>query len=125
VASRNRFELYSLLLDAAALEEVGAQPFGSGGDPARDLLQSAKEAGLEMRPFPFTAVGYVVHLGRGTLAAVAEAGETGNPLYAWATEHHEPHLGGIDRAHRWHQEILARFRADVGPGLDLVAALRR
>jgi hypothetical protein len=63
-----------------------------------------------MKSFPFTAGGYIVHLGRGTLAAVAEEGDTNNPLCSWATEHREPHFGGVDRG----AELIARCSSGSG-----------
>jgi glycosyltransferase involved in cell wall biosynthesis len=118
-----RFELHSLLLDARAIAAAGTSPFNDDGDPAWGLLQSAEQAGLETASFPFTADGYLIHLGRGSLAAVAAAGKTDNPLYSWAIEHHEPHFGGIEKAQQRHQRVLEQFRAEVGPDLDLAGAL--
>lgn len=122
---QDRFELYSLIVDHRALAVAGPSPFSDDGDPSWDLLQSVNAAGLGMVSFPFTRSGYLVHLGRGTLAAVAAAGETDNPRYEWATEHHEPHYGGVAEAEAAHCRVVGEFRSEVGPDLDIVNALRR
>lgn len=119
-----RLELYSLVLDARALAAAGASPFNDDGDPAWDLLQAVGHAGLDMASFPFTADGYLVHLGRGSLAAVVSAGDTKHPLYSWAVDHYEPHFGGFADAQQRHRRVMKQFRTEVGPDLDLVGALR-
>ena len=73
----------------------------------------SRAAGLVTRPFGFTADGYVIHRGRGSLAAVAANEESTNPLYAWALDHHEPHLGNVPGASEKYRELVAAFR-DVG-----------
>ncbi len=71
----SRFGLYSLLMDPAQVWRQEAGPFTDGGDPSFDLLTSAARLGVRMAAFPFTAAGYVIHRGRGSLAAVFAAGE--------------------------------------------------
>ncbi len=90
-----RFGLYSLLLDPAQVWRPATGPFTDGGDPSSELLSSAARSGLRLAGFPFTAEGYVIHRGRGSLAAVFAAADRSHPLYDWAAGHHDPHFGGI------------------------------
>jgi glycosyltransferase involved in cell wall biosynthesis len=122
---RARHELYSLVVARSALGHPGVAGFEDGGDPAWSLLVSAEREGLPLATFPFTAGGYVVHVGRASLAAVVAADERAHPLYAWALDHHDPHFGGVDGARERHAALVAQFRAEVGPDLDLAAALHR
>ena len=115
--------LHSLLLRPARVWRPPLTPFSAGGNPIHDLLMAAKAAGLVTRAFGFTADGYVIHRGRGSLAAVAANEERTNPLYTWAREHHEPHFGAVPGAEERYGELLAAFRSDVGTvtGRSLVA----
>src|ERR1035441_7001240 len=92
------FGLYSLLLDPAQVWRPGIGPF--------------------------TAGGHVIHRGRGSLAAVFEAGDRSHPLYDWATGHHDPHFGGIPGADQRYQALLRAFRTETGTltGPSLAAA---
>ena len=119
-----RFELYSLLLRTEIFDGM-TEPFADDGDPAWHLLSRAESTGLTTGTFPFTEDGYLVHVGRGSLAAVAAGGDIDNPLYEWAVEHHEPHYGGVREAAQRHRQVLERFRQEVGPDLDLSQALAR
>lgn len=121
---RARLELYSLLVSRAALDHAEVAGFTDGGDPAWEMLASAERAGLHVESFPFSAGGYVVHLGRASLAAVVEGDDRSNPLYEWALDHHEPHFGGVDGAPDRYAAIVEQFEREVGPALDIVAALR-
>jgi hypothetical protein len=116
--------LYSLLLDPAQVWRPGIGPFTDGGDPSFDLLSSAARSGLRLAAFPFTAGGHVIHRGRGSLAAVFEAGDRSHPLYDWATGHHDPHFGGIPGADQRYQALLRAFRTETGTltGTSLAAA---
>jgi glycosyltransferase involved in cell wall biosynthesis len=122
---RSRLELYSLLVSRAALDLRTVSAFSDGGDPAWDMLESAERAGLSVTSFPFTADGYIVHLGRASLAAVVELDDQTNPLFEWALDHHEPHFGAVDGARDRHATITQQFEREVGPNLDLAAPLRR
>jgi glycosyltransferase involved in cell wall biosynthesis len=122
-----QFGLYSLILDPAQVWRTGIRPFTDGGDPAFGLLTSAAGLGLAATAFPFTAGGYVIHRGRGSLAAVFAAGNRSHPLYQWAAGHHEPHFGEVPGADRRYELLLRTFRAETGPltGLSLASACRR
>ena len=114
---RERFELYSLVLDCRTLCE-GARPgFGTGGDPSIDLLDALHAEGVLSMAFPFTRDGHVIHRGRGSLAGVAERAEVDHPLYEWAQGHHDPHFGGVDGAAQRYESLVADFRREVGSDL--------
>lgn len=119
--------LYSLLIRPSRVWRPALTPFSSGGNPSHDMLMSAKAAGLVAKPFPFTADGYVIHRGRGSLAAVAASEERTNPLYSWACDHHEPHFGAVPGAEERYRKLVAAFRSDVGTvsGSSLVASCLR
>lgn len=102
-----RFGTYSLLVDPAQIWRPELPAFDAGGDPACALLDSVRQLGLATVAFPFTENGYLIHRGRGSLAAVVAADGRDHPLFDWATRHHEPHYGGVpgadardDRLHR-------------------------
>jgi hypothetical protein len=110
----HRFLACSLLIDPARVWRDGIEPFADGGDPAFDLLESAVVAGETLAEFPFVRDRYVIHRGRSSLTAVWESGDTTHPDYEWTLEHHEPHFGLVDGAAADHEELLSRFRAEVG-----------
>ena len=124
---RDRFGLYSLLIDLTQVLGPDVAVFEDGGDPAFALLTSAERAGLQMAAFPFTAEGFVIHLGRASLAAVAARDDRDHPLHGWAIDHHEPHFGGIPGASERHAALLSQFRTQVGTPLPahFVSALTR
>jgi hypothetical protein len=119
-----RFGVHSLLVDPAQVWRPGIGPFTDGGDPAFDLLSSAARSGLRMAAFPFTAEGYVIHRGRGSLAAVFAAEDRSHPLYDWAAGHHDPHFGEVPGADQRYKALLQAFREDTGTltGTSLAAA---
>jgi hypothetical protein len=121
---RERCELYSLIIRRSALDRHDVGGFTEGGDPSWDMLTSAERAGLTVGSFPFTADGFVVHLGRASLAAVVATGDTSNPLFRWATHHRDPHFGGVEGARERHATVVSRFISEVGPGLDLEVLAR-
>lgn len=118
----NRFLAYSLLIDPARVWRDGIEPFADGGDPAFDLLQSAKAQGETLTAFPFVRDRYVIHRGRSSLSAVWESGDTEHPSYYWARDHHSPHFGLVEGAAAEHDELMSTFRTEVGP-LDRQAAV--
>jgi hypothetical protein len=122
---QHRFGAHCLLLDAAQVWRPDVSEFTDGGDPSLALLRSAGEAGLVLSDFPFLAEGYLIHRGRGTLDRVAAADESSNQFYDWAKDHREAHFGQIPGAAQRYQELLTRFRTEVGDLSDssLVSAL--
>lgn len=121
-----RFGLYSLLMDPVPVWQQQTGPFTDGGDPSFDLLSSAARLGMGMAAFPFTAVGHVIHRGRGSLASVYTARDRAHPLYGWAADHHDPHFGDVPGADRRYEALLQTFRDETGPltGTSLTAACR-
>jgi hypothetical protein len=114
-------------MDPAVIWQQQVGLFTGDGDPSFDLLASAARLGIPMAPFPFTAAGYVIHRGRGSLAAVYAAGDRSHPLYEWATDHHAPHFAGVPGAAQRYHALLHEFREETGPltGTTLAAACRR
>jgi hypothetical protein len=82
--------------------------------------------GLRVAAYPFTADGYVIHRGRGSLAAVLAAGDVSHPLYQWAAAHHDPHFGDVPGADQRYEGLLPSFREATGPltGTSLASACR-
>jgi glycosyltransferase involved in cell wall biosynthesis len=111
----DRFLAYSLLIDPVRVWRDGIEPFVDGGDPAYELLQSARAQGEALCEFPFARDGYVIHRGRSSLSAVWESGDTAHPSHYWARDHHEPHFALVEGAAARHDELLRAFRAEVGP----------
>jgi glycosyltransferase involved in cell wall biosynthesis len=119
------FLAYSLLIDPVRVWRDGIEPFADGGDPAGELLRSAKAQGETQCEFPFARQGYVIHRGRSSLSAVWRSGDTAHPSYDWARDHHEPHFALVGGAAARHDELMRAFRAEAGPLDDqkAVAAL--
>jgi glycosyltransferase involved in cell wall biosynthesis len=118
---------YSLLIDPARAWRLEIGPLGEGGDPVGDFEQSCRRFGVPIATFPFTAGGFVVHLGRGTLAGVYERGETSNAFFDWAADHHEPHFQEVQEAPMRYAALLEEFDAVVGdmqPERVVAACLR-
>ncbi len=103
----------SLLFEPARIWRRGFSPFEEHGVPALALQRSMIRRGVPRLDFPFRRAGHVVHLGHGTLRAVAEAGERSNRYFDWAREHRDPHFG--DTRGAWlYEEFLEAFRAEAG-----------
>lgn len=125
--NRGTFGLHSLLIDPAQVWRDPIELFEEHGEPSKHLQQSAIAAGLTMTPFPFTADRHIVHLGRGTLARVARAGERGNRYFDWAADHHTPHYAeepGGDLAYADVHDAFQRDVQDFQPE-TIAAAIRR
>ncbi|HRW08870.1 MAG TPA: glycosyltransferase [Caldilineaceae bacterium] len=120
---RDRFSGFSLLLDPAQAwrAKIGAIP--DDGDPIGEFEQACRARGVTGLSFPFTKEGYLIHLGRSTLAAVRQRAETENPLYTWALDHHDPHFQQVPEAHSRHAELISEFNEQV-PTLDAAALIR-
>ncbi|MEZ4863673.1 MAG: hypothetical protein R3C14_20295 [Caldilineaceae bacterium] len=52
-------------------------------------------------------------MGRNTLAAVRQRGETANPLYEWALDHHEPHFQEVRVAQSRYAALVSEFNEQV------------
>jgi hypothetical protein len=126
---RELLPLNCLLLDPALVWRPRLAPFLDRGDPSEALQRSVRRAGLPLATFPFRHHSYVLHLGRGTLQALARKQDAGHPLHAWALEHQDHHFGGHPYGRQLHADFLALYAAEVAPGEarieSLVAACRR
>jgi glycosyltransferase involved in cell wall biosynthesis len=109
--------LHSLLLDPQQVWRAPITPFQEHGSPSDALQHSAAAAGVKAAEFPFTRDGYAVHLGRGTLRAIAEADDRANRYYNWARDHREPHFMEQHDAPARYSELLRRFTTDIGDNL--------
>ena len=115
------FLAYSLLIDPVRVWRDGIEPFADGGDPAGDLLTSARARGATLAEFSFARDRYLIHRGRSSLFSVWESGDTTHPSYDWALDHHDPHFALIEGAATRHDELMRAFRAEVGPLDDRAA----
>src|SRR5437867_4848465 len=118
---------YSLLIDPARAWQPEIGPFGEGGDPVGDFEQSCRRVQVPIATFPFTANGFIVPLGRGTLAGVYERREVSNVFFGWAKGRHEPHFQQVSEAQARYSALLEEFDEavrDLGPE-QLVSACRR
>jgi hypothetical protein len=70
--------------------------------------------GLRLAEFPFVEDGYLLHLGRGTLRAVADAGDTSHRYYDWAVDHRDYHFAGRTNGPHLHRAFSKLFDAEVG-----------
>jgi len=120
---QERFCGFSLLLDPAWCwrAEIGA--FEDGGDPVGDFEQSCRTNGVPAQSFPFAKEGYVIHLGRSTLAGVRKRNETAHPLFGWAQSHHKPHFEQVSGAQGRYGALVKQFHHEV-PGLSADALVR-
>ena len=119
--------LHCLLIDPRQVWRAPVAAFEEHGSPSDALQRSAAAAGIAAARFPFTRDGYAVHLGRGTLRAIAEASDRDNRYYQWAREHHEPHFMEQGDAPARYSELLRHFTAEVGEltAESIVAACAR
>jgi glycosyltransferase involved in cell wall biosynthesis len=118
---------YALLIDPARAWQPEIGPFVEGGDPVGDFEQSCRRVQIPIATFPFTATGFIVHLGRGTLAGLYERREVSNAFFDWAKAHHEPHFQQVSGAQARYSALLEEFDEavrDLGPE-QLVSACRR
>ncbi len=118
-----RFSGFSLLLDPAQVWNAEIGPIPDGGDPIGEFEKACRAHGVPGLAFPFTKEGYLIHLGRSTLAAVRQRAETENPLYEWALDHHEPHFQEVSDAQSRHAALVSEFNEQV-PTLDADALIR-
>ena len=110
----HRFAGYSFLLDPAQVWQPTIGVIPDGGDPIGDFGQACHAHGTPMLSFPFTQEGYLIHRGRSTLATVRQRGESANPLYEWARDHHEPHFQEVAGARERYAALIDEFNQQVG-----------
>ena len=108
------FGLHSLLVDPAQVWRREVQPFEEHGQPSEALQQSCISANLKMVSFNFTKDDYVIHIGRGTLASVANRGDSGNTYFDWAIDgHSEPHFAEEANAAANYERFVNEFESAV------------
>jgi glycosyltransferase involved in cell wall biosynthesis len=111
----------SLLLDPVRVWRAPIPPFAEDGAPATALQIGVDCEGLRLVPFPFVEDGYLLHLGRGTLREIADAGDSSNRYYDWSVGHRDHHFAGRPDGARLYRDFCERFDAEVGeldpPGL--------
>ena len=105
---------FSLILDPVQIWQPSIPPFLEGGSPSIGMQVAADADGLRLVSFPFVERGYLIHLGRGTLRAVAESRDTTNRYYAWAAGHNEPYYMGQEGAASAYQRFCEVFDEEVG-----------
>jgi hypothetical protein len=105
---------FSLILDPVQIWQPSIPPFLDDGAPASGMQVVADADGLRLVSFPFVERGYLIHLGRGTLRAIAESGDTANRFYAWAAAHNEPYYMGQEGAVSRYQRFCEVFDEEVG-----------
>ena len=105
---------FSLILDPVQIWQPSIPPFLEDGSPAAGMQVAADADGLRLVSFPFVERGYLIHLGRGTLRAVAESRDTTNRYYEWAAGHNEPYYMGQEGAASTYQRFCEVFDDEVG-----------
>jgi hypothetical protein len=110
---REQFLGCSILMDPARTWRPDIGPIGDGGDPIGDFESSCRAHGVRAHAFPFTGDGYVIHVGRSTLAEVFKSNETTHPHFEWATTHHAPHFQEVAGAEARFAAILEQFKSEV------------
>jgi glycosyltransferase involved in cell wall biosynthesis len=105
---------FSLMLDPARIWQPTIPPFVEFGAPAAAMQIAADADGLRLVSFPFVEDGYLIHVGRGTLRAIAESRDTTNRYYEWAAEHHEPYYLGPEGAPAIYRRFCDVFEEEVG-----------
>jgi hypothetical protein len=83
-----------MLFDPAVVWQPQHRPFLHDGEPARHLHRDLRDDNQRLIAFPFCSAGYLVHLGRGTLAEVHARDDASNDFAGWADTHHDHHFAG-------------------------------
>jgi glycosyltransferase involved in cell wall biosynthesis len=112
--NREMLQPFSLLLDPQLVWRRPIPPFVEDGAPATALQIAADARGLRLVSFPFIEGRYLLHLGRGTLRAIAAAGDSANRYYTWALDHRDYHFAGQDTGAIWYRVFCDLFDAEVG-----------
>lgn len=112
--NRELLDPCSLLFDPARIWRSPIPPFIEDGEPATALQVVADQRRLCFAQFPFVEEGYLLHLGRGTLREVADAGDTINRYYNWAVDHREYHFAGRANGAQLYTAFCDLFDAEVG-----------
>jgi hypothetical protein len=105
---------FSLILDPVQIWQPSIPPFLEDGAPGAGMQVAADADGLRLVSFPFVEHGYLIHLGRGTLRAIAESRDTTNRYYTWAAGHNDPYYMGQEGAPSMYQRFCELFGEEVG-----------
>jgi glycosyltransferase involved in cell wall biosynthesis len=111
---RELLSIYSLLLDPTTAWRPPVPPFREDGEPSAALQLGLLRAGQKLVPFPFADEGYLLHVGRATLAQLVETHAVENRYLTWALSHNEPHFDGASEARRTYDEFLRLFDRELG-----------
>ncbi len=116
----------SFLFDPSVLWRPPIPQFLEDGRPLDGMQIAAEKLGLHLVAFPFVERRYIIHLGRGTLRAVAELGDTQNRYYRWAVGHKDPHFAASASGPELYAAFSELFDVELPEltGEALVAACR-
>lgn len=114
----------SLLVDPAKVWRRSITPFDESGAPGVNFQLSIQKSGLKVLDYPFRSENYLLHLGRGTLMAIADGKDNANKYSKWASEHKSHHYHGNRRGPQIMEDFARIFQEEVGPltGENLVKA---
>lgn len=110
---REMLQPFSLMLDPALAWQRPLPAFEERGDPSAPLQLALEARGFRVVGFPFVAGGYVLHLGRGTLRAIADSGDVDNRYYEWALDHRDYHFAGNPGGSDVYDAFRRLFAAEV------------
>ena len=115
----------STLFDPTVVWRPPHRPFLHHGEPSRALQDDLRAVGHRLLAFPFCADGYLLHLGRGTLAEVHGRDDVANDFRDWAADHHVHHYAGRADGEQLARSFETHYRAAVADDSDaaLVEAL--
>lgn len=105
--------MHSTLFDPHVVWQSRHRPFLEHGDPSGHMQADLLADEHRILAFPFCSDGYLLHLGRSTLAEVAARAEASNRYHDWATTHFVPHYGLHPRGAELLAEFEDRYRAAV------------
>jgi hypothetical protein len=112
--TKRRLALCSVLFDPAVVWRPEHRPFLEDGEPSRDMQDDLIAARRKLLAFPFCTAGYLLHLGRGTLAAVVDRADETNRYHEWAEDHSQPHYGLAADGPQRAAAFEATYRAAAG-----------
>lgn len=90
----------------------GVTPFEEHGTPGLAMQQSMIHRHLKRLDFPFRALGYLVHYGRGTLRMINYRNEQSNKYHIWAKDHYDYHYGDPNGRYL-HEEFQTVYKREV------------
>ncbi|HVE93982.1 MAG TPA: glycosyltransferase [Acidimicrobiales bacterium] len=105
--------MHSTLFDPRVVWRPRYRPFLEHGDPSGHMQSDLRAEEHRILAFPFCSDGYLLHLGRSTLAEVAARAEASNRYYDWASTHFVPHYGLHPRGAELLAEFEERYRVSV------------